>query len=320
MTDSNEIRKWTAQLKDNAGLIFQAASWILTLLSGFLLQPPVSRYQDLGSSLPRNYAQFIAAITVGLIFVATRQWNRRRDLKIWVGSAIVFLMLSAVTFFFYSFSIDDWTCKFEGQPIIIGEKYTELGVINKDRFGPDCMVLLRKVGGNAEILWEIDAIRWRRSILQVTYICSIPLFTICLICALQAMRCSTREDEEKKKRKYYAGAWRGENRGNKVELNLQVAENVVSGDLTIYRESIVAGSEPYIPDGPHTLVSSDFQDDFLRFFVLRKGNEIEYRMALTENINEASLDRIDDRAADISNRRAEHWHLSRGKGKEEKST
>ena len=45
------------------------------------------------------------------------------------------------------------------------------------------------VAGAAEAIWTSESINRRRLILAATYVCCLPLFALCLIAVVQALKC-----------------------------------------------------------------------------------------------------------------------------------
>jgi hypothetical protein len=56
------------------------------------------------------------------------------------------------------------------------------------------------VAGATEAIWTAESINRRRLILAATYVCCLPLFTLCLIAVVQAIQCGGQMTRTKRAR------------------------------------------------------------------------------------------------------------------------
>lgn len=308
---TDTLEGWFNNLRRNWQVLTQCSIWILNLIGGLILQPPVSRYADLSTGMPRSFSQFVVAITAGLVFVAIRIWNTRKDLTKWVFIAILSLIISICGVLFYQLLIDNWTCVFAGEQIVVGDEYSANGKQNVDKFGNQCTNLLWKVGGDAEVLWTAAELRRRRFILQLLYVSILPVFTICIIGVLQAISCSSKTDVGTIKKKFYSGDWSGKNERQRLELTIQSAGATFTGHAIFFTRSSM-GEEPgkEIVDGPLAIVSPRWVNEGVQFRLDSRQRAVKYSMSLID-VNEASLTTAKAGSVDGDSVNQHHWQLFR---------
>ena len=191
----SETSKWFEQSKKSWGLLAQTAAWILGIIGGFLLPPPIGITQQ-SEKLWLRLAQFIIICVVGLMFIATRRWNKKTHILMWWLSAALVLMLAIVSFFGYQKLLNSWTCKFYQEARIVGpqSELTPHGIeYFHDNSGASCEDALREHAGKAEDVWTKASIDSRQITLAGIYILCVPLFTICIISLLQTIHIIERE-------------------------------------------------------------------------------------------------------------------------------
>jgi hypothetical protein len=198
MRSRGENQRWLEQTKKNWSVLTQAAVWVLSVIGGFLLPPPVGTSQG-DAKVWLRLAQFVITIVIGLIFIAAQKWRQKRHAKWWWAFSLGFLVLAVSAFFGYQQFMYAWTCNYAGQRVVAGSVYTSHGKKYTD-LNPSLSrdELLMEHAGLPEDLWTRESINRRRLALAATYILCLPLFTICLIAIVQSIRCITSQREKSK--------------------------------------------------------------------------------------------------------------------------
>ena len=176
-------------MKKSWGGLSQAAIWILGVISGFLLPPPVGISNDADKVWVR-LAQFTVTVILGIAFIAARRWKKQRHVTKWWMVSGVLLVLSLATFVGYQALSYKWTCKYYNEVKIIGgDQHTPHGDdYIRNHPGISCEDLLKHHAGNVYDVWPKESIDRRRIALAVIYISCVPLFTICIVAVTQAIK------------------------------------------------------------------------------------------------------------------------------------
>jgi hypothetical protein len=164
--------------------LIQAGTAVLGIVGSFVLPPPVS---IAGEPLWRRLAQFVAAVLIALMFVATRR-VRSRGRALWWWVALAGLGLAVLGAFGYDHLTRAWSCSYDGSRVIVGDEYTQQGREQR-RQDPSaaCETLIQNFAGHIEDIWLSDGIRRRQSILAAVYVGAVALFTICIVAVVEAM-------------------------------------------------------------------------------------------------------------------------------------
>jgi hypothetical protein len=166
----------------------QGAVWVSGIIGSFLLPPPVGVLKD-ENKLWLRLAQFVIAVLVGLLFITTRKWNKKKQIKSWWIVSAAALVLSVVSFTGYQYLLYSWTCNYNKQRVVIGTEYTPQGeyYVKKNSQGISCDELVADFAGNVEDIWTKKSINRARLILAGTYISCMPFFIVCLIGMIHAI-------------------------------------------------------------------------------------------------------------------------------------
>ena len=142
-------------------------------------------------------AQFVITVVIGLIFIAAQKWRQKHHAKWWWTFSLGCLVFAVSAFFCYQRFMDAWTVNYAGQRVVIGSVFTAHGKKYAEQ-NPSLSRywLLMDAAGAPEDLWTRESINRRRLVLGATYILCLPLFTICLIAIVQAIRCITSKREK----------------------------------------------------------------------------------------------------------------------------
>jgi hypothetical protein len=195
-----ESLRWLEQSRKSWSVLTQAAVWVLGVIGGFLLPPPVGASQA-DQKIWVHLAQFVITIVIGLVFIAAQKWRQKRHAKWWGAFSFGFLVLAVSAFFGYQRFMYAWTCNYAGQRVVVGSVLTAHGkqfAEQNPSFSRDAFLMEHT--GVAEDFWTRESIDRRRLFLAATYILCLPFFTVCLIAIVQAIRCITPKRQKSKSR------------------------------------------------------------------------------------------------------------------------
>jgi|KBSSwiStaDraftv2_1062776.scaffolds.fasta_scaffold207451_2 hypothetical protein len=201
MADPTDVNKGEGWLKKTWNLLVQTAVWISSFTAAILLPPTgvtVSEADPAGRVL--KYTNFIIAVVVGLSLIATKAFNRRKHLWLWIILSLFFFGLS--TYLIYkNFQVNNMlTCSCSGKTIVKGTTYKEPELIA--RFFPsgvDCNILCQHFvtpDGTIvpERVWTENSINDSRRTLFLSYVICFPAVALTIISVVQAIYCSGRRN------------------------------------------------------------------------------------------------------------------------------
>lgn len=171
---------FTKRSKNDWTRIAQLGTWVLGIVSGFVVAPQLGGPEEEASVW--KLAQFVVNILVILMFIATSRFDSKDHLKHWIIATIATLLLGLAAYFSYLNQQGSCTCKYYAKTVLIG---THLNNPEKEGEIP-CEELLKDHTGAVEEIWTKESINRCRLVLGMSYILTIPMFAICLISALQA--------------------------------------------------------------------------------------------------------------------------------------
>jgi hypothetical protein len=189
---ADKVEKLLEQWRGSWVLLAQAAVWVLGIVAGFLLPPPVGAGTESGMWV--RFAQFVVTVVVGLVLLAALRWQRKKDTWRWALISVLALVLATGTFFGYQVCVAQWTVFSKGGQVVIGGELTEFGRTWRDE-EPE-KSLQEKVddlAGQLTMVWTRESIEQRRLVLAGLYVLAMPLFTVCIIATVQAVRCAAPE-------------------------------------------------------------------------------------------------------------------------------
>ena len=200
MRSRGESLRWLDESRKSWTVLTQAAVWVLGVIGGFLLPPPVGASPG-DEKVWLRLAQFVITILIGLIFIAAQKWRQKRHAKWWGAFSFGFLVLAISAFFCYQQFLYAWTANYDGQRVVVGSALTAHGKKYAEQ-NPDLSrdELLKHHTGLAEDFWTRESINRRRLFLAAAYIVCLPFFTVCLIAIVQAIRCITPKREKSRSR------------------------------------------------------------------------------------------------------------------------
>jgi hypothetical protein len=157
---------------------------VLGIVGSFVLPPPVA---VAGGTPWRRLAQFVAAVLIALMFVATRR-IRSGGRALWWWVALSSLGLAVLTVFWYDHLTRAWTCAYDDDRVIVGTEYTAQGREHRRQDpGAGCETLIQDFAGRVEDIWVSDGIRLRQSAMATVYVGAVALFTICMVGVVAAI-------------------------------------------------------------------------------------------------------------------------------------
>lgn len=269
------------------------ATWILGIIAGILLPPPVPTEQ--ASSIV-NLTRFIVIVFIACLFYLTNKFKKYHHAKFWVASAIFSLMCIISGLFIRDYLETKYVCRFnDGRIFVMGNKLTPNGEDQlKKPLCQGCEPLIHTCGhDNPENIWEVNSIAQMRRFLILEYLSLIPVMVLCIISTANIISCSRQPNP----RQYISGIWEGQYSSQaKITLNITLSPNSkgVSGILCrvfgIDNEAIAQD----INSAP--IQNSHFCQEYLFFSVIERGGAQRYRMTVTTSIEgSAILDKLTEK-------------------------
>jgi cation transport ATPase len=194
-TGSDKQKSWLQRITQYWNLIADGAAVILGIVGTFLYPPPPEIAKDNEQWL--GFARFIIAVLIGLMFVLSLLWNRKKHTKIWWATSFITLILSIGAFFSYNYFSNQWTCRCFSGRVVIGRAAEKTQLGNRSNADAACKDLLQENSCDAEQIWLADSIKLNRFLLAAMYIACVPLFSICIVSLIQSIFCMTRDDENR---------------------------------------------------------------------------------------------------------------------------
>lgn len=111
----NPLSQFFSKNREIWGGLIQAVAWGVGLSSGFIIAPPA---EDFVSSTYK-LACFICAFVVGLFFIASRHFTRKRTAT-WLWITIVALLIAILVGLVYVKCFNNWTRVYYGHRKVIG--------------------------------------------------------------------------------------------------------------------------------------------------------------------------------------------------------
>lgn len=181
------VAEWLPPLKRSWSTLSQAAA-CLAAVAYTLLSPPPVWITGESSGVWRRLGNFIIVIALGLAFVAAQKWKSKQHLKWWAVIAVLFLLASLASFFWYQHLMFYETCDYNSTRVVIGTAYTPHGKeYHRENPSLRCQELLLDFTGNADDIWTEDSIDRNRMLLAGSYLLALPLSAVCMIAIVQAV-------------------------------------------------------------------------------------------------------------------------------------
>lgn len=192
------IDDWLKTVESKWSILLQGSTWIMVLLAGFVLEPPVWDFQQ--NLIWYRFAHFVVAVVVGLAFIPVTRWSTSRDTWRWFIVSVVLLVAGVGSFFGYQTARETWTVEYAKKLVIVGSTYTIDALAYKERVKMEenrevsDKDLVMDAAGNREKLWDVQEIRARGRILGGLYILTVALFALTIISVIQAVYCNLQTD------------------------------------------------------------------------------------------------------------------------------
>ena len=187
MSKTDPQRGLPKKLKSSWAVLSQVAVWVVGIIGGFVLPPPIGLSHE-DEKIWQRLGVFVVTVLVGLLFIAARRWNKAKHFRAWAVAAGACLLLAVVAFLGYQALLSSRTCAYESQRLVIGNVYTQQGRAYAEKNpGISCHDLLDDFAGKADDVWTTDSINSNRLTMAEVYITCLPLFAICLMSILQAV-------------------------------------------------------------------------------------------------------------------------------------
>ena len=178
-------------------MLAQTAAWVVGVLAGFLLPPPIGTPQE--NQIWVRFAQFVITVFIGLLVLAALRWKSKKDAFRWGAISMLFLFLGTATFFGYQFFATRWTTMYNKQRVVIGDVYTAVGRDHHEQNQhrpPEELVM--DFAGDVEMIWTRESIAQRRLLLAAMYVLAMPLFTVSVMSIVQALHCAVAKTRHRK--------------------------------------------------------------------------------------------------------------------------
>ena len=169
-------------------LRLQLIVFLLTIVSPFLIPPPVGAAQFADSITWTRATAFVFSLLAGVVLGAAQIWRQSRYAYIWIGTTLAGVLLSVTLTRSYSEKAADWTCRYtETVRRVVGDTFTDRGreyvTANPDKTCDRLVFEFQDV----ELVWTRESIDRRRRILARVY-CGVPAaLGATVICLIQAM-------------------------------------------------------------------------------------------------------------------------------------
>ncbi len=187
---ADTIEQLLARWRGSWLLLAQASIWLLGILTGFLLPPPVGAETE--SQIWVRFAQFVVTVIVGLILLAALRWQRKKHTLRWAGCSALTLLLATATFFGYQLCVASWTADYDGIRVVVGADLTSFGQRWREEHPEQTPEqIVKDLAGKVTKFWTRESVERRRLALATLYVLAMPLFTVCVIATVQAIRCAS---------------------------------------------------------------------------------------------------------------------------------
>jgi hypothetical protein len=181
-----------ARMEGNWNVLIQAATWLTSLIAGFLLPPPVGSIEGDAGSLFR-FAQFVVTVFVGLLVVPMLTWRRKVDTNRWWAVSLLTLVGGIAAFFSYRWLTASWTATYDDSLVVVGSVLTEDGqYCRKEHPNASNDQMLKYLPGGPERVWTKASIDRNINILSLIYVLCMPVLTASVMSVTQAIYCASR--------------------------------------------------------------------------------------------------------------------------------
>ena len=188
---ANKVKQILTGWQSSWILLAQAGIWVLGIVAGFLLPPPVGAEAD--AKVWVRFAQFVVTVGVGLVLLAALRWQRKKDTLRWATLSGLMLVLATVAFFGYQMCLARWTVPYHNDSgrVVVGFELNDFGrrwkELHPERTLYDIVMDAR---GEVDTYWTRESLNQRRLALAALYVLTMPLLMLCIIATVQAIRCA----------------------------------------------------------------------------------------------------------------------------------
>lgn len=162
---------------------------IASLLAGFVQPPPALSYGS-DDQLITRFAQFAVTIFAGLLVTIGMKYRLQRYWLRWILLCAVSLILASALYITYNHITQKYTGPYNYGRVVIGPiDALKNPARDRDEAERDLGKLIMDHSGDVYEIWTEDSINNRRTLLQVLFIATLPLFTASMLSLLQAIYC-----------------------------------------------------------------------------------------------------------------------------------
>ncbi len=188
------------KLKSNWRGLAQTGVWIIGIVSIFVFTPPAEIGSDSAGTF-RSFSAFALAVLMGIMSVPLSKLKSKNAALGWAAVAIFLLGLGVGLFFWYQSYRSNWSAKYGGSRVVIGDELTHDGSIymDKDRPASNEQAVL-DAGGIPTRIWTTTSIHSKAQTLYRIYFCVIIVLSMTVVTAIQTRYCALQEHEKRKAR------------------------------------------------------------------------------------------------------------------------
>ena len=183
-------QKVTVRWKDIARIVA-----VIAALVGSIFIPPPAYMSESGAGTLVPFARYAVAIVTALMMVAMVRWNRRPQLRYWIGATVVAFLLVTANYFVYNDRRDHLTAAgADGVRVVIGSDYTQVGAAyaraNPSAGPAEALADAPCPGGggaecSARVVWTAESIASNKRLLGLLFVAGALLLDAALLSAVQ---------------------------------------------------------------------------------------------------------------------------------------
>ena len=169
----------------------------MVMLGSFVLPPPIWDLKE--DSVWYHFAHFLVSALIGLMLILMSTRSARRYTRLWWGVCVSVLIAGTVIFFIYQSLRADWTVRYSGERVVVGERYTQGAEVYREQIRSEQRreisdeEIVMDYAGDTESIWEKGSIRHRRLLIAGVYIVSLSLFAATILTLIQALYCNSQK-------------------------------------------------------------------------------------------------------------------------------
>jgi hypothetical protein len=171
-------------------LLGQITTWLLASVIGFAQEAPYTYPAD--SDIARSLSSFVVRVSVGLVLIPMQNFRERRHTPLWFVLTVGLLAVGLWAFWQNQAVISSCVVDYRQEKVLKGRTYTQWSREQrmKNPMTTDQDLLEVQNASRRSKIWTPESIEACHQDIQVWYIAITPIFALCTMCLLQAIRCS----------------------------------------------------------------------------------------------------------------------------------